>query len=387
MQVSSKFQKVCKKQFLLTSFIFSLSQFANLYPKIRSSIITLYSGAFSASSIVFVILKYVYEHGIDYYYATSILFFTSLLILPITFFLLPPDQVREDDGKPPANRKDPTNHAAFTIENKSALEASSAANKSELDRNADQYCNENEIKFTRQKFNRIYEQNFNTIQPIKLEKFQYIGSPKLKRKENLDDRSAPVELDAQIMVNSNAEGLDKQDLPLTKLDNRDEKKRTGRLPLKLSLYSLPYIIHQYWFCWLITYMIMYVGSMNLWIRRITEDVDKASFYLKVYGLLQVFSLVLAPMAGGIMDFEVSRASKETDPNKRRLKMAKAGFWPLLLTNLSLVGVIICKFFDDETAIYISIILNTFLRSFLIAVASAYLRIRYVWCVVIKLSHQ
>ncbi|KAK4337160.1 hypothetical protein RND71_043476 [Anisodus tanguticus] len=41
-----------------------------------------------------------------------------------------------------------------------------------------------------------------------------------------------------------------------------------------------------------------------------------------------------------MDYEVSIASKEKDPFLRRLKMSKAGFWPLLLTNLSLVGVII-----------------------------------------------
>ena len=223
-------------------------QFANLYPKIRSSIITLYSGAFSASSIVFVILKYVYEHGIDYYYATGILFLISLLILPATFFLLPAREVREDDSKPFANEKDPTNHAAFTIENRNAL-----------DKNADNYCNENGaengIKFSRQKFNRFYERNFNTIQPIKLEKFQYIGSPQLKRKESGEETgAAPVELDAKIMVNAGAQGVDKLDLPLTKLDNTKEKK-PEQLPLKLSLYSLPYIVHQYWFCWLITYMV------------------------------------------------------------------------------------------------------------------------------------
>lgn len=298
-------------------------QFANLYPKIRSSIITLYSGAFSASSIVFVILKYVYEHGINYYYTTTLLFFTSLLLLPVTFFLLPVDQVREDD-EPIPNRKDPTNHAAFTIENKNA-------DKSGLDKDNVNDANRiiekdlNEIKFSRQKFNRFYEQNFNKIQPIKLEKFQYIGSPQLKRKESTDnDKSAPIELDAKIIVNEALFGPDGLDLPLAKLDNRNEIKKPNQLPLKLSIYSLPYIIHQYWFCWIITAIIMYVGSMNLWIRRVTDDVEKASFYLKIYGLLQVFSLILAPIAGAIMDIEVARASKEIDQHKRKIKMAKAG---------------------------------------------------------------
>lgn len=227
-------------------------QFANLYPKIRSSIITLYSGAFSASSIVFVIIKYVYERGVDYYYATSLLFLVSLLILPVTFFLLPNDQVKEDDQKPFPNKKDPTNHAAFTIENKN------------VDKDAEK---DTETTITKPKFSKIYEKNFKTIQPIKLEKFQYIGSPQLKRKESSstdegrEDKSAPVELDAKIMVNTNALGVDNQDVPLTKLDNSNEKKKTGQLPLKLSLFSLPYIVHQYWFCWLITFIIMYVGSM------------------------------------------------------------------------------------------------------------------------------
>lgn len=227
-------------------------QFANLYPKIRSSIITLYSGAFSASSIVFVFVKFGYEHGIDYYYATGILFLVSLLILPATFFLLPEREVREDDSKPPANEKDPGNHAAFTIENKRVL-----------DKDAEDYCQENGIKFSRQNFNRFYAQNFNTIQPIQLEKFQYIGSPQLKRKENGEtDRTAPVELDAKIMVNAGAQGVDKLDLPLTKLDNTKEKKKPEPLPLKLSLYSLPYIVHQYWFCWLITYMVGFSIILN-----------------------------------------------------------------------------------------------------------------------------
>ena len=90
----------------------------------------------------------------------------------------------------------------------------------------------------------------------------------------------------------------------------------------------------------------------------------------------MFSLIIAPLAGAMMDFNVNKANKEKDPFNRRLKMAKAGFWPIFITNLSLVGVIISKFFDHEIAIYTSIIINTFLRSFLIAVASAYLRIRF-----------
>ena len=42
-------------------------------------------------------------------------------------------------------------------------------------------------------------------------------------------------------------------------------------PLRVSLISLPFTLHQWWYSWLITYMIMYVGTMNLWLDRVTDD--------------------------------------------------------------------------------------------------------------------
>lgn len=73
---------------------------------------------------------------------------------------------------------------------------------------------------------------------------------------------------------------------------------------------------------------------------------------------------------------VERANREEDPFEQKLKRAISGFWPLTITHLSLVLILICRFFNSETAIYASIVFITMLRSFLIAVASAYLRIRF-----------
>lgn len=101
----------------------------------------------------------------------------------------------------------------------------------------------------------------------------------------------------------------------------------------------------------------------------------ASNFSKVFGIVQVLALVLAPMAGFLMDSQVNAASRELDPFKRRLNRIKAGFWPMMFTTATLAATLVCRFFDTATAIYISIIFITLLRSFLVAVASAYLRIR------------
>ena len=70
-------------------------QFANLFPKNRSTVITFYSGAFSASAVLFVFLKSAYDAGISFAAASSSLVLLSLIMVPVTFVLLPKDKVRE----------------------------------------------------------------------------------------------------------------------------------------------------------------------------------------------------------------------------------------------------------------------------------------------------
>ncbi|RWS14470.1 Major Facilitator-like protein 2 [Dinothrombium tinctorium] len=148
------------------------------------------------------------------------------------------------------------------------------------------------------------------------------------------------------------------------------------LPLRYSLYTLPYLLHQWWYSWLITYMIMYVGSMNLWLKRITTDNKTAASFIQIYGTVQVLSLVIAPIAGLIMDREVNKADDELDPKVRKLKKIKSGFWPMMFTTTCVTAILFARFFDNKAAVYASIVLITLFRSFLIAVSSAFLRIRF-----------
>jgi hypothetical protein len=404
-------------------------QFANLFPDRRSSVITFYSGAFSASSIIFVLLKYVYEIGISFQSTCSLLVFLSLLMLPVTLFVLPADRVREDDGSSDCPDRVQKLPAPTEFRNPTYQEALA---ESIDDTSAD-------LKFKRTRFSQMYQQNVASVPPsITLQKFAPLPSPIVKRKsvgadfQMPGDAAAPHDSNGTIYANnlalnssnghsdrlqqllSSADVGDQLDAAMLLSANgrskpvMSEKELLARLelikgnliadalqssavskaaafadpsaplvelPLSLSLRSFAYLLHQWWFSWLITYMIMYVGSMGLWIGRVTEDAAQAGQYLKIYGLLQVLSLIIAPMAGYLMDCQVAGARCEPDPFTRRLRMARSGFWPILVTTLSLAAVIMCKLFDHETAVYVSIVFNTLLRSFLVAVATAYLRIR------------
>lgn len=101
----------------------------------------------------------------------------------------------------------------------------------------------------------------------------------------------------------------------------------------------------------------------------------ASNFSKIFGMVQVLALILAPMAGLVMDHQVNSAAKFSDPFTRKLKQIQSGFWPMLFTTLTLAAILVCRFFNSTTAVYTSILFITLLRSFLVAVASAYLRIR------------
>ncbi|OTF75230.1 hypothetical protein BLA29_010235, partial [Euroglyphus maynei] len=75
-------------------------QISNLYPSKRSTIISIYSGAFSASSIIYVILHYIYENGgLNFFWVQFILVILSITTIPFTLFVLPGDKVREPDNK------------------------------------------------------------------------------------------------------------------------------------------------------------------------------------------------------------------------------------------------------------------------------------------------
>ncbi|OTF73061.1 Major Facilitator-like protein [Euroglyphus maynei] len=123
-------------------------------------------------------------------------------------------------------------------------------------------------------------------------------------------------------------------------------------------------------------MVMYVGSLDLWTKRVTEDRTSQSLFLNIYGIVQVLALVVSPIAGLLMDWQLSKTMNEKDPLEKRIRQAQSGFLPLFITSFTLIICVVCHYFDRKEFIYASIVFITIYRSFLLAVGSAFLRIRF-----------
>lgn len=242
-------------------------QLANYYPKRRSTIITFYSGAFSASAVIFVLLKALYDWGVLGFFGISMLLVIfSLIMFPFTFLALPKHKVVDEE----------------TDSNKPATESG----RVEQPRRKPSETPSQQILFRGKRVSDVsLKETFAHINPVALEKYANLGSPTQTRKA-----TQPKVLTSPV----------RSPIPPASTLDSGASSIVRKLPLRASLTSIPYLLHQFWYSWLLTYMIMYVGSMNLWLDRTTDDINKASNMVKVYGIVQILALVLAPLAGLFM---------------------------------------------------------------------------------------
>ncbi|KAG8194710.1 hypothetical protein JTE90_028024 [Oedothorax gibbosus] len=287
-------------------------QISNLFPNRRSTVITLYSGAFTASASIFIFTKYGYDAGLDWEWVCYVLVAFSFCMLPFTLFCLPVDRIVDDSEK----------------------------HREKL-------------------FKKVGD--IAVITTGKVGKFNAIPASPLTMKKAIEGLEPIPQIKA---LHQNGESV-------VELTLSEES-----LPFKTALTSFSYSFHQYWFSWLLLATLNYSGSLHLWMERISSDVHIVSMYTQIYGLCQVSSLLLAPIAGIVMDRTLNSASQEPDFDKRKLIKLRSGFWPMLFTTMAQATVQFCKFFENDVAVYISIAFTTILRSFHVAVATAYLRIRF-----------
>ncbi|XP_035213662.1 solute carrier family 43 member 3-like [Stegodyphus dumicola] len=282
-------------------------QIADLFPEKRSTIITLYSGAFSASASVFVFIKYGFDAGLPWEWACFLLVVLSVIMLPVTLFVLPADRIREEKG------------GLFSAT----------------------------------------EKEVSSVAPCVWGTFTYIPD------DYIFHKSPPP-------VRSENNNTVKEKSPK---DGEVEKQE--EIPLRNSLFSWSFFLHQYWFCWLLLYTIIYVGTLHLWSERTTTDRNEDSFFSETYGLFQVTGIFLAPIGGLFMDWSIRRVTKNNeDQDETLLRVIRSCFWPMFLTTILEAIAQICKFFNVKIAIYVSIFAVTFLRAFFLSIGTAYLRIRF-----------
>lgn len=334
-------------------------QFSNLYPTKRSTIISIYSGAFSASSIIYVILQFIYDRAqLSFFVVNLLLVFASLLMIPFTLFVLPPDRITEGGVR---KEKQPQDNVEINQDQKGKRKL--FPNKATVF----------------------------TVSNITLKNYKHVTSPTSTRKNAFVNKGyVNDELDDKIdnkSIDSNSDDKDNNTYDANnnksmELETTNMERRAAPVvgndeppPLSISLTSLAYNLHQLWFSWMITYMLLYVGSMNMWTQRVTSEKARQSSYINFYGIVQVTALLISPLAGLLMDWQLNKANRISDELEKRVKRIQSGFWPLLITNLTLLGCVLCHYFDTEAVIYISIVCVTIYRAFLLAVGSAFLRIR------------
>ena len=379
-------------------------QFANLFPQNRSAVITFYSGAFSSSAVLFVLLKYSYDAGVSFNVTCSFLVLLSCLMIPFTLFALPADSVKEAVKEEDHQRK------LFAVKKKYAarnlalagstitLEKYKSLATPDLPRKS--YHNEdnnNLVTFPAAggvKTNPLIlytHPHFASLAPLDVTALDSNdkGKEDMTEEEDTASRiptgsssmpstpSSPKLPAGLVTPKANRPPSTSSEVSATSIDSDVSRVSVSEAPVPLSssLFSIPFTLHQWWFSWLLTYMIMYVGTMNLWLGRVTTDAAVADTFSKIFGIVQVLALILAPIAGFLMDHQVNQANKHTDPMKRHLARVQSGFWPMMFTTTTLTAILVCRFFNSTTAVYTSIVFITLLRSFLVAVGSAYLRIR------------
>ncbi|KPM02211.1 Major Facilitator-like protein 2 [Sarcoptes scabiei] len=371
-------------------------QISNLYPQRRSTIISVYSGAFSASSIIYVALQFLYsQYGFSFFAVNFILVILSLLTIPFTLFVLPKDRVR--DGQiTSAVENDVSKKQSNIVDNNekkmSNREDGFLRNQSDssMTLSSDSLFQK---KMLRRAKHQILLQNFRPVSsPLMIRKkesevsyineaFESNDEESLKQASTLNRSDLIVSVDGGGLQHTKQQSVLTRNLNHNHLPNRSREQSTpepikSTPPLSITLKSFPYNLHQLWFSWMITYMMMYVGSLDLWTKRVTDDPKDQRIFANIYGLVQVLALIVAPLAGLLMDLQLSKANQIVDPLEKRIRQAQSGFWPLFITSMSLLICVLCHYFDRQEFVYASIVFMTIYRSFLLAVGSAFLRIRF-----------
>lgn len=167
-------------------------------------------------------------------------------------------------------------------------------------------------------------------------------------------------------------------IPVKDHDGQDEAQPKQKpQPLVQSLCSTSSNLHQYFFFVCLFAINVYQQTYNVWINLASCSVEEAGTYTEIFSYSNLITVFFGPLGGAFTDFMVRRAQRTApDDLSRRVKEVQASFWPLLVTVVSTAVMYGCKFFLHPAAVYLSIICMVICRPCVIAVSTAFIRIRF-----------
>ncbi|KAK7086245.1 hypothetical protein SK128_003027 [Halocaridina rubra] len=170
-------------------------------------------------------------------------------------------------------------------------------------------------------------------------------------------------------------------MPVHHIPNKEQEAGGSNVsqntqPLARSLWTASSMLHQLWFFVNLFAVNNYQQTYNVWITSSSCSVNEAGLYSMLFSYSNLITVFISPMGGAFTDYMVKKAGKTPNELDKRVKEVQASFWPLLVTTISTVAMYASILFYHPAAIYVSLIAMIVARPCIIAVSTAYVRIRF-----------
>ncbi|KAF2360897.1 Major facilitator superfamily domain, partial [Trinorchestia longiramus] len=154
-------------------------------------------------------------------------------------------------------------------------------------------------------------------------------------------------------------------------------KPVAELSLLRAAVSLSSILLQLWLAANLLAVNIYQMTYNSWVTIVSCTNNEAEMFSMLYSYVNFISVFVAPALGVLVDCLVRRARRRGQSYRdRRTKEIQANIVPLLLTTVCTFCMYLPLLFFHPAGVYCSLVFMALTRPCIVAVATAYLRIRF-----------
>ncbi|XP_013417457.1 solute carrier family 43 member 3 [Lingula anatina] len=341
-------------------------QMPQLFPKIKTTLGIMVSGATDMSTSSFLFVKLAYDAGIPY--QSSMLVFASigLVISTITTILLPPRDHAANDKETKTVSEKCLSMSLYTCNCLGNQEKDSKNAKADFNnrKSADVFiindANQNNWKTTENEDTEKPMAKVPSLPSSSADMIQNVKKPAenagtvIEKQENGD------------IVNAGEIVLGEK--PVTETSSTDEKLQCD-VPKLYSIFKSPlFWTTQIWFSGNVLLVVMYFGSFNSIIDYLSHgDQSIVSHYTNVLGILQLTTSIPMAVAGGyVVDRQKNRAQKGA---KAQPKFFLGPFFITSFSGLSLWALCAVPVLEVQ---YVAMLVHSLLRTFAYGVHISFL---------------